>query len=61
MATATVQRLLNTSIEYVTGRRSFERAIASARAEGMSDEDIAHAIGFTVAMVREIAGRQRAA
>jgi hypothetical protein len=35
-----VQRLLDTSVEYVTGRRSFERAIASARADGMSDEDI---------------------
>jgi len=56
-----VQRLLDTSVEYVTGRRAFERAIASARADGRSEEEIAHATGFTVSMVREIAGRPRAA
>lgn len=61
MTRPSVQRLLDTSVEYVIGRRSFERAIAGARAEGMSDEEIAHATGFTVSMVREIAGRQRAA
>lgn len=54
MTNPSVQRLLDTSVEYVTGRRSFERAIASARAEGMSDEDIAHATGFIVGMLREI-------
>jgi len=59
LVTPTVQRLLSTSVEYVVGRRAFERAVASARAEGMSDEEIAHATGFTRSMLREIAGPPR--
>src|SRR6476469_306048 len=43
MKRATSQRLLLPSVEYVAGRRSFERAIAAARAEGVPDEEIAHA------------------
>jgi len=53
-------RLLETSSEYVSARFEFDRAVRTAREEGLSDEEIAHLIGFSVAMVEAVSGTRRA-
>ncbi len=53
-----VQRLLDTSSDYVAARFAFDRAVTSARRQGMSDEEIAHLTGFTVPMVQAVSGRR---
>ena len=60
MLSPIAQQLLETSSDYVSARFAFDRAVSSARREGMSDEEIAHLTGFTVAMVEAVSGRRRA-
>jgi hypothetical protein len=52
-------RLIETSTAYVKARFAFEEAIHSARRDGLSDEQIAHLLGFSLAMVEAVAGRRR--
>jgi hypothetical protein len=59
MVSSTATRLLETSAEYVSARFEFDRAVRTARTGGMSDEEIAHLIGFSVAMVEAVAGKRR--
>jgi hypothetical protein len=44
----------------VSARFEFDRAVRTAREEGLSDEEIAHLIGFSVAMVEAVSGTRRA-
>jgi hypothetical protein len=57
MLSSVATRLLDTSSVYVAARFEFDRAVRSARKDGISDEEIAHLIGFSVAMVEAVAGR----
>jgi hypothetical protein len=50
-------RLLKTSAEDVSARFEFDRAVRTAR--NLSDEEIAHLIGFSVAMIEAVAGIRR--
>jgi hypothetical protein len=60
MLSPTAHRLLDTSSTYVSARFEFDRAVKSARHEGLTDEEIARLIGFSVAMVEAVAGKRRA-
>ena len=60
MVPSTATRLLETGAAYVSARFKFDRAVRTAREIGMSDVEVAHLIGFSVAMVDAVAGKQRA-
>jgi hypothetical protein len=59
MLPAITTRLLETSSNYVAARFDFDRAIRAARHQGMTDEDIAHAVGFSLPMIEAVSGRHR--
>jgi hypothetical protein len=50
---------VNSSFEYIQGKRRFESAITAARGAGRSDEEIARATGLTLEMIEAVAGKQR--
>jgi hypothetical protein len=51
------QPLLDSSFQYVQGKRAFETAILAARRKGWRDE-IARVTGLTLAMIEAVAGKQ---
>jgi hypothetical protein len=53
------QPLLDSSFQYVQGKRAFETAITSARRKGWPDEEIARVAGLTVEMIQAVAGIRR--
>ena len=59
MLPSLTDRLLETSSTYVSARFEFDRAIRAAREDGVTDEEVAHTIGFSVAMVEAVAGKHR--
>ena len=52
------QPLLDSSFQYVQGKRAFETAIMSARRKGWPDEEIARVTGLTVGLIETVAGQR---
>jgi hypothetical protein len=48
------QELLRSSATYATAKLAFANAIVIAQRAGETDEEIAHACGYTVPMIRAV-------